>query len=163
MGSQALAHMILQFTRQRMVRRKTFPEYDESLDDLGALRIRRPHHGCHAYCGMAEQAVLDGAGTDAIAGAGDHVVVAADEGYVAVRVLRPGIAGDEPVAYELVLRGLAVVPVAEEHDRVGATHGDRADLARRQNAAGVIDDLDIVSGCRFSDGAGFRWEQGFAG
>src|SRR6185436_19518046 len=97
MGGKSRAHMFLQFTCERFSRRESRFEYNECLDDLGALLIRRPYDRSHAHGGMAQQAVFDGSRPDAIARTGNDVVVAADERHVALRVLRAGIAGDEPV------------------------------------------------------------------
>src|SRR3989304_4582447 len=65
----------------------------------------------------------------------DHVVLPADEPEVAVGVLPAEVAGQRPVADELLARRRLVVPVAQEHDGVRAPDGDLADLSRGQRAA----------------------------
>src|SRR6185295_1024710 len=157
-GGKSRAHMFLQFTCERFSRRESRFEYNECLDDLGALRIRRPYDRSHAHGGMAQQAVFDGSRPDAIARTGNDVVVAADERYVALRVLRAGIAGDEPVTDEFFPGCLGIVPVAKEHDRIGAMHRNRTDFARGHYGPIVIDDFHFMSGSSLADGAGLRRE-----
>ena len=52
-------------------------EHYEGLDDLGAYGIRLANCGRECRRRMADQAVLDFAGTDAVARGRDHVVVPA--------------------------------------------------------------------------------------
>jgi len=60
---------------------------------------------------MADQAILDLARTDAEAGRGDDVVIAADEADIALVVTHALVAGGHPVADELVARGLRLAPI----------------------------------------------------
>ena len=69
--------------------------------------------------------------TDAIAGALDHIVGAALVPVEAVRVAHREVAGPAPAAGELRLRRRRVVPVLEQHHRIGPPEGDLADLAGR--------------------------------
>src|SRR5690606_20512107 len=96
---------------------------------------------------------LDLARPDAVAGRGDDVVVAAEEVDIAVAVLDALIAGDHPVADEFLFRRFRVLPVFEEHHRVGPAHGDLARLAGLHLAAFGVDHRDLVAGHRLADGA----------
>ena len=80
---------------------------------------------------MAQQRLLDLARPDAVAGRGDHIVGATAVPEVAVLVAHTEIPGQQPVAGELVPGGHRVVPVLEQHHRIGPPEGDLADLAGR--------------------------------
>ena len=67
------------------------------------------------------------------------------------------------LADELLRRGGRIVPVAQEHHRIRRPDGDVAELAGRQHAAVVADDLHLVAERRLADPAGRRVEQRRAG
>ena len=73
-------------------------QHHERLDDLGAQPVGLADDGGERHRRVADQAVLDLGGADAVAGRGDHVVVAADEADVAVTVADALVAGHHPVA-----------------------------------------------------------------
>ena len=95
---------------------------------------------------VAQQAILDLARADAVAGRGDDVVVAADEAEVAVLVLRALVAGQQPVAGEL---GRASPPgcSSSRGTSPGRAGGPRS--CRRSpggsGRAGVVEDRDLVA------------------
>jgi len=94
------------------------------------------------------------AGADAVTGRGDDVVVAANEVEIAFSVAIALVAGQQPVAGELVFRRFGLAPVLDEHHRVRPLHGDVARLAIGQRLALVIDNGDGVTGHRLANGAG---------
>ena len=110
-------------------------EHDECLDDLGAHRIRLADHGRERDRRMLDQAVLDLARPDAVAGGGDDVVVAPHEGDVALVVDDALVAGGHPVADEFLARRLGPAPVFEEHHRVRPLHGDHGQARPRPRAS----------------------------
>ena len=112
---------------------------------------------------MADQAVLDLARSDAEAGRGDHVVVAADEADVAVLVDDALVAGGHPVADELLARGLRPAPIFQEHHRVGPLHRDLPDLARLHRLAVAVDHRHHVPRHRLAHGARLEHAQLRAG
>src|SRR5258708_4329607 len=73
-------------------------QHQERLDDLGAQRVGHADSRGEGHGGMLHQAVLDLAGADAVAGAGDDVVGAALEPEISRLVLPPEIAGEQVVA-----------------------------------------------------------------
>src|SRR4051794_1834147 len=92
---------------------------------------------------MLQQRVLDFGWPDAIAGGGNHVILAADVPEIAVAILDPEIAGQQKVACEFFYRGIRVLPVLDHRARVGLTHTDDAALTLRQLLAALIDDADV--------------------
>jgi hypothetical protein len=125
---------------------KSVLEHDEGLHDLGALRIGHAHDSGKLHGGMGDQTIFDGSGSDAIAGAGDDVVVAADELNVAAGMAHAGVAGEQPVADILFARSRLVVPITEEHDGVGPAYRNVADATVRQHVAFIIDDATVCPG-----------------
>src|SRR2546423_1451212 len=110
--------------------------------------------------GMAREAGLDLAGADAIATAGDQIVVAADESEVARLIAHAQVAADQPVSAELRLRRCVVAPVFEEHHRIGAVVGDAPHFSCWQLAAVFVDDRNSVSGDRRSrPSRTHRWQR----
>ncbi len=110
-------------------------EHDEGLDRFGAHRVGHADHGGHRDRGVAQQALLDLGGADAIAGRGDHVIGAALVPEIPSSIALAHVAGQQPVADEFGACGLGVVPVVEEHHRIGPANGDLADLAVRHLVA----------------------------
>src|SRR5262249_23692334 len=104
--------------------------------------------------GMPDQAVLDLARPDAVAGRGDDVVVAPYEGEIALFVDDALVAGRHPVADELVPRRVLAPPVAQEHHRIGPTHRDLAEFAGRPQPGIAPDPRDRVAGHPLADRAG---------
>ena len=68
-------------------------QHDEGLDDLGALRIGHADHGRLVDGRMLDQRAFDVERADAVAGRGDDVVGAADEGHRTVRLVLHRVAG----------------------------------------------------------------------
>src|SRR5439155_21783310 len=139
---QTRAHVGLELARQRGRAGDAVTELDERLDHLAAHRIGRADGGGQRDRRVALQAVLDLARADAVAAARDHVVLAPDEPEVAVAVLARQVAGERPVADELVARRLLVVPVPEKHHRIGAAHRHPADLTVGHGTPGVTEPVD---------------------
>ena len=81
----------------------------------------------------------------------DDVVVAAEELDIAVLVLDALVAGGHPVADELLRGGFGVLPVFEEHHRVGPCDGDLAGFAWFHTPSLVIDHRDGVARNRQAD------------
>src|SRR6202030_2839180 len=67
MSRQTLFDKVLNFGRQRIGRRYSVLEHNEGLDDFGAQRIGLSHRGGERHRGVADEAVLDFARSDAIA------------------------------------------------------------------------------------------------
>src|SRR4051812_20104043 len=162
-GGELALHVRLQFAHELRIERAAVlraararllhlgREHDVSLDQRAALRIGLGHHGGIGHGRMLDQAVLDFARADAVARGLEHVVGPALVPEIAFRVPRGQVAGSAPVAGELAPRGLGVVPVAEEEDRVGvavhvvAVHRDVTRDAVRHFAALVVDHRDAVA------------------
>ncbi len=103
---------------------------------------------------MADQAVLDLARADAVARRGDDVVVAADEGDIALLVDDALVAGRHPVADEFVARRFRLAPVFQEHHRIRPFDRDLAELAGLAHATVGADHRDGVPRHRLADRAG---------
>src|SRR5256885_11395920 len=89
--------------------------------------------------------MLDLRRADAIAGTGDHVVLAADVPEVAVLILFAEIAGEQELS-GIFLRGrFRIAPVLDHGARVRLAHADDAALAPRHFLAALIDDPDVES------------------
>ena len=117
----------------------------ERLDHLAAHRIGHADRRRERDRLMALQAVLDLARADTVAAARDEIVLAADEPEVALRVLPGQVAGERPVADELLPRGGLVVPVAQEHHGIGPAHGDLPDLVRGRRLPLVVHHVHDVA------------------
>ena len=85
--------MLLDFTHERVARREPFVQDDKRLDDFGARCIGHPDDSGHAHGRMAQQAIFDRSGPDAIAGARDDIVVAADDATFGVPEVDRGAMG----------------------------------------------------------------------
>jgi hypothetical protein len=81
---------------------------------------------------MADQAVLDFAGTDAVARGRDHVVVPAGKVELAVLIHVALVAGGHPIADESLAGRLRTPPVFQEHHRVRPRDRDLAQFSRRR-------------------------------
>ena len=151
MRRQALTHPAADLFSEFRGRRATFLQHHIGLDDLGAHRIRFAHGGRQRHVGMARDAVLDFGRPDPVAGGRDDVVVAAEEMDIAVLVGDALVAGQHPVADELLRRRFRVLPVFEEHHRIRPAHRDLACLSRLQHPAAIVDDRDVVPRNRLAD------------
>src|SRR5262249_43312827 len=120
---QTGAHVRLELAGEPGRPLDSLAELHECLDHLAPDRTGRAARRRPSNCRMALQTVLDLARADPVATARDQVVLAPDEPEVAVRVLPGQVAGEGPVTHELLAGGRLVVPVAQEHDRIGALHG----------------------------------------
>src|ERR1700733_12823217 len=92
---------------------------------------------------MLEQAILDLGRTDAIAGGGDDIVLAAQVPEVAILVLPPEIAGQQKLAGEFLLRGVRIFPVFDHGDGIGLANADDAALSPREFMSLVVDDAHV--------------------
>ena len=81
---QAASHEGLDLRRELVRQPVPLFENHEGLDDLRPDRVGLADRGRERHSRVADQAVLDLAGADAISRGGDDVVVAADEMDVAV-------------------------------------------------------------------------------
>ncbi len=145
MRCQPRAHMLLDRADQRRVAVVSRLEDDECLHRLGTHGIGNAHRRRHRHGGMTEQAILDLGRTDPVARRGDYVVGAAQIPEIPVLVLATGVAGEQPVAGELLRRRARITPVAEEHDRIGPPDRDVPGFARGKRPPAIIDDRDLVS------------------
>ena len=107
-----------------------------------------------ATSGCAREALLDLAGSDPVARRGDHVVGAGAEDARSPPRPSPPRRRSASSRRELLRRPLRVVPVAEEHHRIGAPHRDLAGLARRAPARPSDEDRHLVPGHRPPGDAG---------
>ncbi|OBQ31652.1 MAG: hypothetical protein AN485_23500, partial [Anabaena sp. MDT14b] len=130
------------------------------LDHGAALGIGLGHDGGIGHRGMLDQAVLDLARADAVAGGLEHVVAAALVPEVAVLVANGHVACAAPVAGVFGLRGLVVVPVAQKENRVRlavhieAVHRHFAGRAGRAQLSRIVDDRHLVPWIPFAHAAG---------
>src|SRR4051812_27156736 len=83
---QASPNEALDFSGERLGRAITLFEHDKGLDDFGADRVGLADGGGQRHGGVADQAILDLAGSDPITRRGDHVVVPSDEVDIALLV-----------------------------------------------------------------------------
>src|SRR5260221_12214823 len=87
--------------------------------------------------------MLDLRRPDAIAGAGDHVVLAADVPEIAVGSLPAEVAGEQEL-YGIFLCGRCrIAPVFDHGARVRLAHADDATFALGEFLAALIDDTDV--------------------
>src|SRR5258708_16987716 len=93
---------ILDLARQLGGGRTAWLEDEERLDQLGAHRIGNADCRGKGHGGMFHKAILDFAGSDAVAGRGDEIVGTTDEPEIAVLVLTREIAGQEIIAREFL-------------------------------------------------------------
>src|ERR1043165_5381340 len=154
MRGEPRAHEVLDVGRKRLGRRRSAFQHNEGLHDLGAQRIRLADHRCKRDRRMADETILDLAGPDAIAGRSDDIIIAADEGEIALLVDDALVAGRHPVADEFLARRITATPITKKHHRIWPFHGDLAELARRAKRAVAADHRDRVAGHRLADRAG---------
>ena len=112
MGRQPRAHALLDVFHQLGRRRVSVGQDDERLDDVAAQLVGAADHRGLGYRRMLQQAVFHLAGTDAMSGAGNDIVFAADEPEISLLVPVAHVTGAEPVADELLPRCRLVLPVA---------------------------------------------------
>ena len=99
---------------------------------------------------MLHQGMLDLRRTDAIARAGDDIVLAADVPEVTVVILHAEIAGEQEAVRIFLRSGLRVLPVFDHGHRIGHAHADDAARVPRLLLALLIDNAHIESGRRFA-------------
>src|SRR4029077_1673665 len=87
---------------------------------------------------------------DAITGAGDHVILAADVPEIAVIILAAEIAGEQEFAGKFFGRRFRIFPVFDHGDGIGLAHADDAALAPRQFPSLFVDDAHIEAGRRLA-------------
>ncbi|KAG1243847.1 hypothetical protein G6F68_015678 [Rhizopus microsporus] len=151
MRGQAGADMRLQGLDQRLVAVKAVVQHHIGHHDFRALLVRHAHHRRHAHGRVADQAVLDGCRADAVAGAGDDVVIAPHEADEALLVAHAQVARQQAGTHEFLGGGLGVVPVAQEHDRppgARAPHGRSSRFAGRTAPSTTTPACCIRSGHR---------------
>src|SRR6185437_3686675 len=95
MGGELDLYEILDLSGELFARRKTRAQHDPGFHRFGADRIGNADYGRQRDRRMLEQRVLDLGGTDAVAGGGDDVVLAAHVPEIAVLILPAEIAGEE--------------------------------------------------------------------
>src|SRR3984893_17791268 len=120
--------------------------HDKGHDLLAPLAMRAPHHRNLDEVGMAQQYLLDLARIDVAAAADDHVLRAVAQGQKAGFVKAAEIAGMQPAAAQCLVRRFRVLPIAFHH--AIALRDDLTDLAGRQLAVAIVDDLDEDPGAR---------------
>src|SRR3546814_12921862 len=99
---------------------------------------------------MAQQAVFYGPRPDAVARAGDDVVVTANELNETLAVAYAAIAGNQVLAREFFPGGFRILPIVQEHDRIGRKHADIAFGAIGHRFAEVVDDMHRVARYRLA-------------
>src|SRR5258705_11270450 len=92
--------------------------------------------------------MLDLRRPDAIAGAGDHVVLAADVPEVTVGILSAEIAGEQELSGVFLRGRLRIAPVFDHGAWVRLAHADDAAFALGEFLAALIDDTDVEPGRR---------------
>src|ERR1700690_3386164 len=137
--------MGLQFLDQRIATFDFVAQDHEGFDDLRSQWIRYPDYGGKGHPPMAQQAILDFPWPDAVAAAGNDVIVAADKSNVAFRISLAYITSQEPVIHEFCRGRGVVVPVAQEHDRIRPLHGDVAGDTWGHHLSRRIDDCNPVT------------------
>ena len=95
-GRQLPAHMLLQRTHQGVVAHLPWRQHDISLDHRAAVGIGLGHHHGIGHRRVLDEAILDLARADAVAGGLEDVVAAALVPEVAVVVHHRGVAGAAP-------------------------------------------------------------------
>src|SRR5690606_1352421 len=117
---EAVAHVILRRLDDlaRLAAGIFGRQHDVGLHQGAALGIGLGDDGDIGHGGMAEQAVLDFARPDAVAGRLEDIVRAAGVPEIPVGIDAGQVAGAAPVAGEFFLGGGFVAPVAQEQDRV---------------------------------------------
>ena len=127
-GRELAAHVLLQLRHQRVAGRMAGRQHDVGLDQRAALGVGLGHHGGVGHGRVLDQAVLDLARPDAVAGGLEHVVGAALVPEVAVGIARGQVAGAAPVAGELARAWRARCP---------SSRGRRSGRGRRARRGGA--------------------------
>ena len=109
-------------------------------------------HGHLEDRGMGGDGVLDVGGVDVVAAADDHVLAAAHDVEVAVRVEPAEVAGHQPAVHPGPGRGLGVAVVLAGPAR--DPHAHLADLAGRHRRTVVVDADDLGRGQRLAHRSG---------
>src|SRR5574339_321451 len=143
-GREAPAHVALDLLLELPGGLRSRLRHDEGLDDGAARRIGLADHRGVRHRRVLDEAALDLRGPDAVARTLDDVVRAPLVPEVAVLIHLALVAGEAPVADELVLRRLRVLPVLEEEHGIGfavaaAVDRDLAQLAARPLVALLVD------------------------
>src|SRR5256885_12191241 len=100
---------------------------------------------------MPDAGRLDLERAEPVAGRDYHVVGAAGVPEIAVGVAFGGVVGVEPLALEVLVRGLGVVPVAERIVGVGASsEADLAALADPDLALVLVEYVHVPPGHRLA-------------
>ena len=97
-AARRLLTKCLDLARKFGVIHRSGPQNDPGLHRLGPHRVRNSGDRGHADGGMRDQAILDFAGADPVAGAGDQVIRPAGEPEIAVLIQTGQIAGQQEVA-----------------------------------------------------------------
>src|SRR5262249_9334412 len=124
----------------------------EGFDNLPTHWVWTAHCGSHGDGGVPGQTVLNLPWANAIATAGNQVILASDEPKIPFVVLASQIPGQGPVLDEFFRSRLRVLPVAQEHDRIRAAYRHLTNLAHRHRLASLIHDIDHMA----RDGAPHR-------
>src|SRR3546814_17095742 len=108
---------------------------------------------------MAQQAVFYGPRPDAVARAGDDVVVTANELNETLAVAYAAIAGNQVLAREFFPGGFRILPLVQEHDRIGRKNAASALSALGHRFAEAVDGRPRVSRTRLAHRADDRSKQ----
>ena len=103
---------------------------------------------------MLEKRILDLGRTDAVAGAGDDVILAAHVPEIPVLILPAEIAGQKKTAGMFLARRFRIAPIFDHGHGIGLAHADDAAAPPRQFLALVVDDADVESRRRLAHRAG---------
>src|SRR2546425_2099293 len=119
---------------------------DVRLDHLPPDLIRYTDYSRHGYGGMLDEGAFDLGWTDPIARGVDDVVLPPGEMEVPLVIDPSQVSGQEPVTDVLLPRRVGVLPVTEEHHRIGPLDRDLAGRVRVSRFAEVVDDRYAVAG-----------------
>src|SRR5437899_6089317 len=128
---------------------------DVRLDHLPPDLIPYTDDGCHGYRGMLDEGAFDLGWTDPVARGVDDVVLTPGEMEVPL-VIEPGqVSGQEPVTDVLLPRRLGVLPVTEEHHRIGPLYRDLTERVPVSRFAELVDDRYPVAGISLAHASRF--------
>ena len=131
--------------------------HDERANEMTAsLEISDADDRGRDDCRMAGEDALDVVRAEGAAVARDDVLGATDEREVALVVHVRDVSGEIPVAEEGRLGLLRQLPVAREHGRRSASHGEIPLDSGRKLVALIVDHTDVMAGQRPSEGAGLH-------
>ena len=154
--------MVLQFLFQLLAGAVPGGQDNGGLDHLAPDGVGGRRNGAFHYRRMLQEGAFHLKGPDAVAGALDDVVVAADEPVIPVGIPPGHVAGVVIRAAQLFLGHSLVFEIAgkQPHRRVvGHVHdSDGAFLAVRAGVAVLVNELDVVKGGGLAGGAGNRLE-----